>query len=43
LLPQENFMAAVYYRLPKENGHQAEKSTIIMTAMKAYFFSPIGA
>jgi hypothetical protein len=43
LLPQENFMAAVNYRFPKENGHQAEKSTVVMTAMKAKFFSPIGA
>jgi hypothetical protein len=33
-------MAAVNYRLPKGNGHQAEKSTVVMTAMKAKFFSP---
>jgi protein-arginine kinase len=38
VLPQENFMAAVNYRFSKENGHLAEKSTVVMTAMRAKFF-----
>jgi hypothetical protein len=33
-LPHENFMAAVYFRLHKENSRQTE----IATAMKANFF-----
>jgi hypothetical protein len=36
-------MAAVNYRFPKETVHQAQKSTVVMTVMKAKFFSPIGA
>jgi hypothetical protein len=38
VVAQENFMAAINYRFPKKNGHQAEKATIVMTAMKAKLF-----
>lgn len=34
-LMQENFVTTLRYRLPEYNGHQTEKSTVEMAAMKA--------